>query len=59
MIRFTSIRKFKGLESPVILITDVDPTHPTSTPQDLHVGTSRARHALVVLRTQPETVRTP
>jgi hypothetical protein len=55
-IRWRSIPKFKGLESEVVVITDVGPdaidfyTKRGQTPQDwLYVGISRARHRCVII----------
>ncbi len=49
-VRFVSVRSFKGLEADAIILCDVKPGAWYCSPTDLYVGTSRARHVLVVLR---------
>lgn len=48
-IPFVTLQRFKGLESDVIILVDVEPAQATSSPAHLYVGTSRARHLLVVI----------
>lgn len=45
---FTSLHRFKGLESDVVVLVDVREGEYTSGPEHLYVGASRARHLLVV-----------
>ncbi len=55
-IRFSTIQAFKGLESPVVVLCDVDPLSVNETQSLLYVAMSRARCELVVLmaeRTRP------
>jgi superfamily I DNA/RNA helicase len=55
-IRFSTIQAFKGLESPVVVLCDVDPLSASETQNLLYVAMSRARCELVVLmdeRTRP------
>ncbi len=47
-IRFTTIRKFKGLEADVVFLIDVKDSR-ACTPADVYVGASRARYMLYVL----------
>lgn len=49
-VRFTSLHKFKGLESDVVILCDIDPGSYSSSPNHLYVGESRARHLLIVAR---------
>ena len=44
----TTIGKFKGLESDVVILCDVDPTEPRSDRRARYVAASRARHRLFV-----------
>ena len=48
-IRFGSLHQFKGLESDVVVLSDVQASDPNSSPRHIYVGTSRARHLLVVI----------
>ncbi|HEU4792447.1 MAG TPA: ATP-binding domain-containing protein [Nitrolancea sp.] len=56
-VRVCSIHSFKGLESPVVILAELDRFHPES-PQDelLYVATSRAQSHLIVLGELPEPV---
>jgi hypothetical protein len=47
---FTSLQRFKGLESDFVVLCDVVPGEFTSRPMYLYVGGSRARHGLVVVK---------
>lgn len=49
-VQFVSLRRFKGLEADAVILCDVKAGASTCTPKDLYVGTSRARHVLVVIR---------
>jgi hypothetical protein len=44
----TTIGKFKGLESDVIILVDIDPADPRSGVKARYVGASRARHMLYI-----------
>lgn len=46
---FTTIHSFKGLESPVVILVELDEGLQHSVDELLYVGCSRARHHLVVL----------
>ena len=48
-ILFSTIHRFKGLESPVVILTDFDQIDYTSHKNLLYVGMTRARSALYVL----------
>lgn len=48
-IYYTTIHSFKGLESPVIIMTELDEETRRSVDELLYIGCSRARHHLVVL----------
>ena len=47
-IRMASLHRFKGLESPAIIVCDVRPGDQESKPKHLYVATSRACHYLAV-----------
>ncbi|SMP70878.1 NERD domain-containing protein [Anoxynatronum buryatiense] len=47
-IKFTTIRKFKGLESDIAFLIGVCPDTPVASPADVYVGSSRARFMLYV-----------
>lgn len=47
-IRFTSLHKFKGLESDVVLLVDVDGNPKSCSARHLYVAATRARALLVV-----------
>ena len=49
-VPFASLHSFKGLESDVVLLVDVDPL--TSSPSHLYVAATRAKHLLVVMEQQ-------
>lgn len=46
-IRFASLQSFKGLEADALIVVEVDREHVTSSPRNLYVATSRAKHVLV------------
>ena len=48
-VTFSTLQRFKGLEADVIILCDVAEGDPTCTLHHLYVGTSRARHVLVVV----------
>ena len=48
--RFVSLRSFKGLEADAVILCDVSDNAAWCTAKDVYVGTSRARHALVVIK---------
>ncbi|CCF84514.1 NERD domain-containing protein [Nitrolancea hollandica] len=59
-VRVCSIHSFKGLESPVVILAELDRFHPDS-PRDelLYVATSRAQSHLIVLGELPEPTTLP
>jgi hypothetical protein len=48
-VTFSTLQRFKGLEADVIILCDVAEGDPTCSSHHLYVGTSRARHVLVVM----------
>jgi hypothetical protein len=53
-IRFSSIRGFKGLESPVVILCELEDLDRETMDQQLYVGISRARnHCVVVAPSSP------
>jgi hypothetical protein len=46
---FSSIRGFKGLESPVVVLCELEDLDPKSHAQQLYVGLSRARNHCVIV----------
>ena len=48
-ILFATVQSFKGLESPVVIITDFDSVERDSQKNLLYVGMTRARSALYIL----------
>ena len=46
---FTSLHKFKGLESDVVILADVDGNPKSCSDRHLHVAATRARALLIVL----------
>ena len=48
-IRFSSIRGFKGLESPVVILCELEDTDEKTRDRQLYVGFSRARNHCVVV----------
>jgi Nuclease-related domain/AAA domain len=51
-IRFSTLKRFKGLEADVVIFCDVDGKPPTCSKFDQYVSMSRAKHLLFVLHTQ-------
>jgi hypothetical protein len=49
-VPFATLQRFKGLEADVILLCEVHEQRAHCTPNHLYVGTSRARHALVIAK---------
>jgi hypothetical protein len=47
-VQFSTLQGFKGLEADAVVLCEVRPNHPASSPQHLYVAASRARHVLVV-----------
>jgi hypothetical protein len=45
---FASLQRFKGLEADAIVLCEVERGQSTCSPTHLYVGSSRARHLLVV-----------
>jgi hypothetical protein len=48
-VTFSTLQRFKGLEADVIILCDVIHGDPACTSHHLYVGTSRARHVLVLM----------
>jgi hypothetical protein len=53
-VRFSSIRGFKGLESPVIVMCELEDLDDETIDQQLYVGISRARNHCVIVAPQAE-----
>jgi hypothetical protein len=51
-IYFSSIRGFKGLESPVVILCELGDLDDDSRDQQLYVGLSRARNHCVIVSPQ-------
>ncbi len=47
-VRYATLQSFKGLESDVVLLVDVDLDHKTCVPANLYVAFSRAKHRMTV-----------
>lgn len=56
-IRVCTIYRFKGLESPVIILSEMDKAYEEITGQLAYVGLSRARNHVVVVGKLPEPVK--
>ena len=52
-IRFGSIRGFKGLESPVVILCELEDIDGETIDQQLYVGFSRARNHCIVVAPKP------
>jgi hypothetical protein len=52
--RVTTIYRYKGLESAVVILTELDLAHEDIRDQLIYVGLSRARHHVVVIGNLPE-----
>ena len=52
-VAFSSLQRFKGLEADAVILCDVQEGRGNCTPEHLYVGTSRARHALIVAKYAP------
>jgi ATP-dependent exoDNAse (exonuclease V) beta subunit len=48
-VRFSSIRAFKGLESPVVVLCELEDLDEATRNQQLYVGMSRARNHCVIV----------
>jgi len=48
-VRFSSIRAFKGLESPVVVLCELEDLDTATLKQQLYVGMSRARNHCIVV----------
>lgn len=53
-IGYCTIQAFKGLEAPVVVITDIDKIHKLSMRALLYIGTTRTLHRLVMLINKTE-----
>jgi superfamily I DNA/RNA helicase len=51
-VRFSSIRSFKGLESPVVVLCELEDLDDATIDQQLYVGISRARNHCVIVAPQ-------
>ena len=49
VVRFSSIRGFKGLESPAVVLCELDNVADDARDQQLYVGLSRARNHCVIV----------
>lgn len=49
-IRLSSIRGFRGIESPVVVLCELEDLDPDTAGQQLHTGLSRARNHCIVVR---------
>lgn len=47
-VRFATPQRFKGLEADAVILCEVDRRHTSSSPANLYVAASRAKHVLVV-----------
>ncbi len=56
--RVSTIHSYKGLESPVVVLTELHALHPATRDQLLYVGLSRARHHVVVIGDLPAVANT-
>ncbi|NJO84477.1 MAG: ATP-binding domain-containing protein [Blastochloris sp.] len=52
-VRVSTIHAFKGLESPVIILTELDAVYKDTLDQLLYIGISRARNHLVIIGELP------
>lgn len=48
-IYYTSIHSFKGLESPVVILVEIEPTFHHKVQELMYIACSRARHHLVII----------
>lgn len=53
VVRFSSITGFKGLESAVVILTEMDKVWGNKTNELVYIGLSRARHHVIVIGTLP------
>ena len=54
-VYFSSIRGFKGLESPVVILCELEDLDDLTLSQQLYVAVSRARNHVVVVAPAPQT----
>jgi superfamily I DNA/RNA helicase len=54
-IRVSTIHSFKGLESPIVILTELDHAYAETRDQIIYIGVSRARNHLIIIGTLPET----
>lgn len=52
-VRLASLQSFKGLETDALILAEVDRAHVASSPMNLYVAASRAKHVLVFLEYAP------
>lgn len=52
-IRVSTIHSFKGLESPIVILTELDNAFAETQDQLVYIGVSRARNHLVIIGTLP------
>jgi superfamily I DNA/RNA helicase len=52
-IRVSTIHSFKGLESPIVILTELDQAFTDTRDQLIYIGVSRARNHLVVIGSLP------
>lgn len=56
-IRVSTIHSFKGLESPIVILTELDQAFPDTREQLIYIGVSRARNHLIVIGALPSAER--
>lgn len=56
-VQFSSIRAFKGLESPVVVLCELEDLDEATRIQQLYVGVSRARNHCGIVTRAPATSR--
>lgn len=49
-VYYTTIHSFKGLESPIVILVEIEPELQRKTNELLYVACSRARHHLIIIR---------
>ena len=58
-LRYFTYRKFKGLEAPVLILLDVDETHPLWDASARYTAISRAVHKLIILSLEAPAAESP
>ena len=53
-VRFSSIRAFKGLEAPVVVLCELEDLDDATRDSQIYVGMSRARNHCIVVAPEPE-----